>query len=113
MAHRLRSIDGPDKGISLEFSSGKVTIGRNADCTMCLAKDGSASRLHAGVEVMADGSVFFHDLSTGGSLVNGRPVRQTTLVGNEKLLIGSNLIEFTIDRKLAKKPAEETAKPPA
>ena len=83
-----------------------VSIGRAALNTLSFAADTALSRYHADIMYDARRSRFvFRDLnSKNGSLVNGQPLRDTTvgLEGEERVVIGSTELRFSkVDRSAA------------
>jgi len=72
-----------------EFDDERVTIGRNADCSIHIPH-GSMSGLHAQLVRNDDGSYTLSDnQSTNGTFVNGAQVFETVLQDGAEILFGS------------------------
>jgi len=97
----LISIRGELLAAPIPLERDSVTIGRALDADIRL-NDFKASRLHAQISTQRDensGSVHFQikDLrSTNGTLVNGQPIREASLNGGDKILIGDHLFRFEL-----------------
>ena len=92
-AGTLHVIAGPDAGFGLALRPGRYFIGRAADSHVCLW-DKDVSRMHALVEVSAEGGASISDAgSRNGTWVNGARVAELTAlddgsvvrIGNDKL----------------------------
>jgi DNA segregation ATPase FtsK/SpoIIIE, S-DNA-T family len=77
-AGTLHVIAGPDAGFGVALRPGRYFIGRAADSHVCLY-DEDVSRMHAVVEVSADGTALITDAgSRNGTWVNGMEVNVPT-----------------------------------
>ncbi len=92
-AGTLHVIAGPDAGFGLALRPGRYFIGRAAESHVCLW-DKDVSRMHALVEVSAEGGAVISDAgSRNGTWVNGARVAEPTAlddgsvvrIGNDKL----------------------------
>ena len=83
--------DGPDKGKTVELSTGAFTIGRHPESNLVLADD-EASSHHAVIETDAEGKATLRDLnSTNGTFLNGSKIEGgIPLEGSEHLRIGQS-----------------------
>ncbi len=79
MKVQIIHIDGPFKGEIQEFEEEKITIGRHPSCSISFPPDlRVVSRQHA--HILREGNRFkLVDHSTNGTLVNGKPVKETYL----------------------------------
>jgi pSer/pThr/pTyr-binding forkhead associated (FHA) protein len=105
----LEIVEGPGAGRRLSLR-GPIVIGRARDTDLTL-EDGEASRHHARVTPLEDGSVRVEDLgSANGTFVNHNelqgPARRDP---GDELLIGVTVIEL----QLAAQPSGVRAVPPA
>lgn len=81
----LRS--GVRRGRSWSLSEEPLVVGRDSDCAVCLDNT-SVSRRHC-LMAVEEGEVFVRDLdSRNGTLVNGRPVRESPLTIGDEVSVG-------------------------
>jgi hypothetical protein len=82
-----------DQGRSLPFTSGKVVIGRDADCDLALDAD-SVSRRHVELTLRPDG-IQVEDLgSTNGTTYLGKRIDRATLPIGSRLGVGSCSVDI-------------------
>ncbi|MGD8858520.1 MAG: FHA domain-containing protein [Myxococcales bacterium] len=75
---------------------GRTLIGRDGECDIQLV-DRSASRRHACLLELDDGSVLLRDLkSQNGTLLGGEPVREATLKPGDVLTVGESSFEYRL-----------------
>lgn len=89
----LLLLNGVDAGrvVRLDFSEGSLTIGRDADATVCISA-AEISRHHAQLKLMPDGTIELVDLeSRNGSFVNRERVRRRRLEENDRLRLGPRI----------------------
>ena len=90
VAHRydLRVVRGPQTGIDIDLSEGKLSIGRDPQCDVFL-NDMTVSRSHATIEVSPDGCVIRDNNSFNGVWVNDRSVDACALQPGDVIQIGA------------------------
>lgn len=77
-----------DFGASFDISDGEAVVGRDPGCEVSI-DDGKASRRHAALTPLEDGTIRVRDLgSSNGTWVNTKRVEQALLQGGEQLQIG-------------------------
>jgi pSer/pThr/pTyr-binding forkhead associated (FHA) protein len=93
----LKVINGPDKGRIIFLENSYNTIGRNETNTVMLHGTDVSGR-HAVIYFSEGREWRIEDVgSTNGTLLNGSRVKEYALRSGDKILIGSNLIQFTIE----------------
>ena len=92
----LACVGGRFAGRSFELGAGTFTIGRSPDCSLCLADDQGASRVHA--KIFAEGDVYtlVDNESRNGTLVNGKPIRQKELRDGDELKVSGCILRFAV-----------------
>jgi hypothetical protein len=99
----VHNLDGRDRQVPL--NQPEVIIGRGTDATLRL-DDNGVSRRH-GKLTRLDGSWRYEDLgSTNGTMVNGQRIGAVDLSDGDRLELGSSLIVFRSDDRLARRPAQ-------
>jgi len=89
----IEIIDGPEKGKSVEFSSGRLIIGRR-DADLVL-DDQEVSKKHAVIEAFSRDNIYIRDLaSTNGTYVNGVQVNQRKITDGDIIKIGPAKLKF-------------------
>jgi hypothetical protein len=90
----LEFADGPHKGTLEPLDLAQVSLGRHASNHIAL-DDPSASANHAMLLRDPSGAWTIVDLgSTNGTLLNGNPVHEVSLVSGDQILIGGSLIRL-------------------
>ena len=88
----LTILNGKQVGRSFRIGSGRLILGRAADCDIVLDEEG-VSRRHALFVVTPDRRVMLEDIgSTNGTLVDGKLVGVGELVGGERMKFGSHTV---------------------
>jgi S-DNA-T family DNA segregation ATPase FtsK/SpoIIIE len=92
----LHVIAGPDAGFGVALRPGRYFIGRAPESHVCL-DDTDVSRMHAFVEVSADGLALISDAgSRNGTWVNGAEVTRPTALGDGSVAwIGKDTLRWT------------------
>ena len=92
----LHVIAGPDAGFGVALRPGRYFIGRAPESHVCL-DDTDVSRMHAFVEVSADGLALISDAgSRNGTWVNGAEVTRPTALGDGSVAwIGQDTLRWT------------------
>ncbi len=87
---------GAEKGRSVQATGDRFTVGRDPSCDLTI-DDARASRQHAYLRVLPDGSAELHDLdSANGTWVNGHKLSgPVTLSGGEELKFGDTVLSAT------------------
>src|SRR4051794_11616303 len=80
-------------GSSLELFGSVITIGRSSDCDIRL-EDPNVSRHHAEIRRMGAAYSVVDLDSTNGTEVNGQPVRETSLMSGDVIVVGTTRITF-------------------
>ena len=80
---------------TFEWMAGTFTIGRGADCTLCLGDDANVSRLHAKIQAEGDAWFVVDNDSRNGTLMNGKPVRSSPLRDGDVLRISTCELQFS------------------
>lgn len=94
----LRFIDGPDKGREEPLTKPINALGRHRDNDIKLS-DSAASSHHAVVFFAQSMEWRIEDVgSTNGTLLNGAQVSQYALRDADKIVIGDNLMVFSVER---------------
>jgi hypothetical protein len=87
---RFSGVGGMYLGVAFDLHPGSATIGRQ-DADILLDKDNQVSRLHAAVEVGADGLATLRDTgSTNGTWVNNNRVTEIVLAPGDTVQIGTS-----------------------
>lgn len=94
----LTLVSGLQVGKTAVFDANRLTVGRDAACTLTLI-DAGISRFHAKLEKRANGEVVIIDLdSTNGVHVNGDAVRECTLESGDKIQLGPDaLLSYRVE----------------
>jgi len=94
-AGTLHVIAGPDAGFGVALRPGRYFIGRAADTHVCL-EDADVSRMHALIEVSADGRAVLADAgSRNGTWVDGAPITvPTALDARSVVRIGKDTLRW-------------------
>lgn len=102
----FRDADDAQQILTLEASAGRLRVGRDPMCDLCLAHDDRVSRLHAELENVGDvWTLADHGLSRNGTFVNEERVTgQRVLHDGDVLRIGGTHLLF-------RSPADQLARP--
>ena len=93
---KLEILEGPDAGQKYQVDTGRLIIGRGADCDIRLTEN-SISRHHAAVELL-DGAWRLEDLgSQNGTFIDGNRVQRVNLSHQTVLQLGSVRLSFDAD----------------
>jgi len=105
---------GPSAGTRLTLTSGKATIGADASSTLALTGDEFVSSPHVTITI-EKGEAILRNVSSNGTLVNGRPVPEARLAAGDRLSIGlSHLLTVkSVPRPSAPPPPPSAARPQA
>jgi len=88
LAMRIGVDTGPQVGTEVPLVPGHtLTIGRKTGLDLTLDGDEFVSPLHAEI-VCAESALTLRNHSANGTLVNGRPIRETVLMPGDKIAIG-------------------------
>lgn len=86
--------DGED--YAYEIAAGQLALGRSAECDI-VVNHPCVSRLHATITCNYERYSIVDSGSTNGTLVNGRPIYQETLLSHhDEIMLGSPEIYFTL-----------------
>ena len=97
---------GPSMGERYELNCHPVVIGRGDDCEIQV-QEHSVSRRHARIEFKDDG-YYVHDLlSTNGTFINDRPIKEQRLRDGEYLRVGNCIYRFLCGGNLEAEYHEE------
>jgi serine/threonine protein kinase len=111
MAFQLIICDGPEKGRTVDLTSGQtVVLGRGEDCDVQLA-DPRASRVHCRLEVADDSVVLVDAGSTWGTKLNGNPVKQQRLKPGDVIELGETRVRLLSGAEAKKTLPPATPKP--
>lgn len=95
MSAQLVVTAGPDRGRSFTLTPGQtLQVGRSQATTTKLT-DPTTSRVHCEVEWNGD-NILLINISTAGTLVNGKPVSQHELKSGDMIRLGSTEIRFQL-----------------
>ena len=84
---RLTVVAGPDRGKTIDLGPGTYHVGKSPDCELVLS-DGSVSRKHLKLIMLADG-IEVHDLgSTNGSYFQGARFEVITVAPGASVVLG-------------------------
>jgi pSer/pThr/pTyr-binding forkhead associated (FHA) protein len=88
--------NGDDAQVIAELGSERLTVGRGADCEVCLGWDANVSRVHAELERMGGVWTLADDgLSRNGTYVNGERVSgRRRLREGDSLRFGDTVVRF-------------------
>lgn len=89
----LRVVRGPQTGIDIELSAGRLTIGRDPACDIFL-NDMTVSRQHAAIETDEKGSVIYDTNSYNGVWVNDRMEEACLLKPGDIIQLGAFCLVF-------------------
>jgi DNA segregation ATPase FtsK/SpoIIIE, S-DNA-T family len=94
----LHVIAGPDAGFGVALRPGRYFIGRAAESHVCLCNV-DVSRMHALIEVSADGRALISDAgSRNGTWVNGAEATKPTALDDDAVVwIGKDTLRWTAD----------------
>ncbi|WP_257461426.1 TonB family protein [Archangium lipolyticum] len=111
---RLEVFKGDVLVTSRDFERDIIKIGRLASAHLCL-EDEKVSRIHAVIEVGANGELFVTDMgSIGGTQVNGRRVSKSRITFGDELQVGGTTLRLTNPMEVAARnpsPAVERTEP--
>jgi serine/threonine protein kinase len=94
MSAQLVTTAGPDKGRAFVLQAGETfQIGRS-QATSTRLTDASVSRVHCEIDYDGERAVIIN-ISTSGTLVNGKPVAQQELRSGDLIRLGSTELRFT------------------
>jgi pSer/pThr/pTyr-binding forkhead associated (FHA) protein len=86
-------IGGPDRGTTIDMTSGRLVIGRS-DADLVL-EDPKISKKHAVIEAFASSKIYVRDLaSKNGTMVNGIQVAQKKLSDGDVIQLGDVVMRF-------------------
>jgi S1-C subfamily serine protease/pSer/pThr/pTyr-binding forkhead associated (FHA) protein len=89
---QLTIVTGDQAGRTIELSEREVVIGRGTDTDVML-RDANASRRHAAIRALGDGTAEIRDLqSANGTVVNGNRVDAAVLRGGEQVQLGDTVL---------------------
>lgn len=88
--------EGPDRGKSLNFTGGPITVGRSRTCELALT-DPQASKEHLRIEWSGSGYVLADLGSSFGTKVNGEAVTARPLGDLDRISLGDSVIVFERD----------------
>ena len=124
MTTQLLVITGPDQGRRFTLADGQtLRIGRGRESDTHLT-DSKVSRSHCRVEVDGGKAIVFDSGSTGGTVVNSRPIEQHALKPGDVIEIGETRIRYQLDDEtdvtrvdsgrptVADEPIEDSRDPP-
>ncbi len=96
MNYFLEVIEGPESGKILPFSSSNLIIGRDPGHCSLVINDQKVSRTHAQINRYQGDLFYLEDLgSTHGTLLNGNPVNEASLISSEdRITVGDSVLEF-------------------
>jgi pSer/pThr/pTyr-binding forkhead associated (FHA) protein len=100
---RLILLTGPQAGRVFELTDDRITVGRNADCTLHLDEE-SVSHQHAEIVVDAGRVRIRDNQSINGTLVNGKPVTEAELKSGDTVTFGEVVVRFTVSDTAPAKP---------
>jgi serine/threonine protein kinase len=118
MSLQFLVIAGPDQGKSFILQAGPdLMLGRSANAYYQLS-DPRASRNHCQVQRDGDQVTVVCNSGSGGTLVNGKPVKKQSLKLGDVLQVGDTQLrlqvgDYALDVALAHKPSAPTAAPAA
>jgi putative serine protease PepD len=111
---RLAVLTGDQAGQTVEVGEQPFLIGRGTGCALML-RDANASRRHASVRALGDGTAEVHDVgSSNGTFVNGSKVEEAVLRTGDQLQIGDTIFylqrgdEDAIGTSVRPRPAQVT-----
>lgn len=84
----LKIVRGPQTGVDIALSEGKLSLGRDPRCDVFL-NDMTVSRNHAEIEIGPKGSVLRDNNSFNGVWVNDRSVETCLLKSGDLIQIGA------------------------
>lgn len=106
---RIQIVGGPDDGHVVTVDRWPLAIGRSPTAGLTIT-DRWASRLHCELR-LDNGAVTLCDLdSRHGTLLNGRPVRQSTLQAGDRVGIGLTTLLIAVDASTAELPLHVAAR---
>src|SRR5687768_15313489 len=92
----LKVFKGDNLVTAKDFERDIIKIGRLASAHLCL-EDEKVSRIHAVIEVAADGSLSIIDMgSVEGTFVNGKRVNKGTLQSGDEISLGGTRIQLEV-----------------
>lgn len=89
----LRVVRGPQTGIDIEITPGRLTVGRDPACDIFL-NDMTVSRQHAAIETDEKGSVIYDTNSYNGVWVNDRMEEACLLKPGDIIQLGAFCLVF-------------------
>ena len=93
----LKVIRGSFKGTTVGLSAGTVVIGRSSDCELSLKGAQGVSRRHCKVQYLGNRFVIIDLESRNGTIVNGQSVERKVLEQGDRIEVGDETLEFTIE----------------
>jgi S-DNA-T family DNA segregation ATPase FtsK/SpoIIIE len=105
---------GPSAGTKLPLTRGTMTVGADAGADLVLPGDEFVSSRHATIAV-SNGHAILRNISSNGTLVNGRPVSEAPLEPGDRISIGLlHLLSVkAVARPVAAPPPRRAAAAPA
>ncbi len=96
MDYFLEVLAGPESGNTIPFSGSNLLIGRDPGQCSLVLNDQKVSRVHAQINRYEGDLFYLEDLgSTHGTLLNGNPVPEASLLSSEdRITVGDSVIEF-------------------
>lgn len=90
--YKLVAIGGKLRGQEFVLEEGDNTLGRDADCTICLTIDG-ISKKHLNITVTND-VAYIQDLgSSNGTFVNGKMIKRATVRDKDKIALPDVILQ--------------------
>ena len=98
MKAALRGVSGPGTGVQIALDRGdRISVGRNATCTVSIPTDSSLSGRHFEITVI-EGQILLRDLgSSNGTFIDGIRVREYLLRDGESVLAGRSVFQVNFN----------------
>jgi serine/threonine protein kinase len=96
MSAQLVVIAGPDRGRSFPLTPGQTLQVGRSQATATKLTDPSTSRVHCEIEWQGD-KILLINISTAGTLVNGKAVSEHELKPGDMIRLGSTELRFQLD----------------
>src|SRR6516162_8286588 len=96
MSAQLVVIAGPDRGRSFPLTPGQTLQVGRSQATATKLTDPSTSRVHCEIEWQGD-KILLINISTAGTLVNGKAVSEHELKPGDTIRLGSTELRFQLE----------------
>ena len=95
----LLIVEGVGRGTRFQIGRQRVGIGRSSENAIRIA-DEEASRFHAAIQWQASSFELLDLGSANGTLLNGTPIKRSTVSDGDQLQVANTLLQFRIEGRV-------------